>query len=185
MTSAPSFYAPVIVPALIRIQQEHGYLQREALERFAKDAGVPLYRLQGVASFFPHFQLTPPRKVTVRVCRDMACRMPGSADLLRGLAATAGEQVTVEGASCLGRCDRAPAASVAVEGAEHESYFLRRSLAEWKEIVAAAVGDALPPHDEDAALAVDSASWRIDPYASEARDYLAVRTAPSVREGET
>ena len=182
MISAPSFYAPVIVPALIRIQQEHGYLQREALERFAKDAGVPLYRLQGVASFFPHFQLTPPRKVTVRVCRDMACRMAGSAELLRGLAATAGEQVTVEGASCLGRCDRAPAASVAVEGAEHESYFLRRSLAEWKEIVAAAVGDALPPHDEDAALAVDSASWRIDPYASEARDYLAVRQALAARD---
>ena len=91
------------MPALQRIQHEFGYLQREALERFAKDAGVPLYRLQGVASFFPHFQLTAPRKVTVRVCRDMACRMAGSADLLRELAATAGEQVTVEGASCLGR----------------------------------------------------------------------------------
>ena len=182
MTSAPAFYAPVIVPALIRIQQEHGYLQREALERFAKDAGVPLYRLQGVASFFPHFQLTPPRKVTVRVCRDMACRMAGSADLLRDLAATAGEQVTVQGVSCLGRCDRAPAACVAVEGAEHESYFLGRSLVEWQEIVAAAVGEALPPHDEDAALAVDSASWRVDPYASEARDYLAVRKALAARD---
>ena len=170
------------MPALQRIQHEFGYLQREALERLAKDAGVPLYRLQGVASFFPHFQLTPPRKVTVRVCRDMACRMAGSADLLRELAATAGGQVTVEGASCLGRCDRAPAACVAVEGAEHECYFLGRSPEELKEIIAAAARDTLPPHDEDAALAVDSAAWRIDPYPADGRDYLAVRKALAARD---
>ena len=92
MTSSPSFYAPVILPALQRIQGEFGYLQREALERFAKESGLPLYRLQAVASFFPHFRLTEPRKVTLRVCRDMACRMAGSAELLCELMASAGSR---------------------------------------------------------------------------------------------
>jgi NADH:ubiquinone oxidoreductase subunit F (NADH-binding) len=182
MSASPSPYAPVIVPELERIQHEFGYLKREVLEGFSKESGVPLYRLQAVASFFPHFQLTAPRKVTVRVCRDMACRMAGSADLLRELGASTGDQVTVEGASCLGRCDRAPAACVAVQGAGHASYFLGRSLGELQEIVGATVRDALPAPDEDAALAVDSASWRVDPYASDARDYLAVRKAIAVRD---
>ena len=182
MTSSPSSYAPVIVPELQRIQKEFGYLEREALEGFSKASGVPLYRLQEVASFFPHFQLTMPRKVTLRVCRDMACRMKGSADILRELKAVAGEHVTVEGASCLGRCDRAPAACVAVRGAEHESYFLGRSREELREIVAAAADYPLPSADEDAALAVDCASWRIDPYAREGRDYLAVRKVLAARD---
>ena len=60
-----------------------------------------------------------------------------------------------------------------------------RSLNEWKEIVAPTVGDALPPHDENAAHPVGSASWRVDPYAGEMRDSLAVRTAPAMRERET
>jgi formate dehydrogenase beta subunit len=182
MTSSPSFYAPVILPALQRIQGEFGYLQREALEQLAKDSEIPLYRLQAVASFFPHFQLTPPRKVTLRVCRDMACRMAGSEELLSDLTASAGNEVTVQGASCLGRCDRAPAACVAVQGAAQESYLLGRSLEDLKEIVAAAGHDTLPPHDADATLAVDMASWRIDPYAGGARDYRVVWKALADRD---
>ena len=67
-----------LVSALQKIQGQFGYLKREALEEYSEQTGVPLYRLHSVASFFPHFQLTPPKPVTLKICRDMACHTAGS-----------------------------------------------------------------------------------------------------------
>ena len=72
-----------LVTALQKIQSQFGYLKREALEQYSEQTGVPLYRLHSVASFFPHFQLTPPKPVTLKICRDMACHMAGSGQILR------------------------------------------------------------------------------------------------------
>ena len=80
-TPAPS-YQVRILPELHRVQHEYGYLEPAALESFSKSSGIPLYRLHAVASFFPHFRRTPPPKVSLRVCRDMACHMNGSAEML-------------------------------------------------------------------------------------------------------
>jgi formate dehydrogenase beta subunit len=76
--TAPNLYGATLVPALQRIQDEFGYLKREALERFSEESGVPQYRLQAVASFFPHFQLSPPKKVVLKICRDTTCHLAGS-----------------------------------------------------------------------------------------------------------
>src|SRR5438270_10517997 len=100
-----SLYKPVLVPALHRIQQQFGYLKREALEEFSNQSGVPLYRLQAVASFFPHFQLTPPKKVVLKICRDMSCHLAGAGKILQELSGLTNDHVGVEGVSCLGRCD--------------------------------------------------------------------------------
>ncbi|MES2569924.1 MAG: NAD(P)H-dependent oxidoreductase subunit E, partial [Verrucomicrobiota bacterium] len=135
MMSAPPnlpTYGALLVPALHRIQKQFGYLNKKALEEYSLESGVPQQKLQAVASFFPHFQLTPPKKVVLRVCRDMACNLAGAGKTIQELQAIAGEDVAVEGVSCLGRCDRAAAACVTVQGAEHESYFLGRSTAELK-----------------------------------------------------
>ena len=48
------------------------------MEQVARDLGVKLYQVHTVASFYPHFRMSPPPKVTVRICRDMACHMKGS-----------------------------------------------------------------------------------------------------------
>jgi len=175
-------YSPVLVPALHRIQQQFGYLKTEALEQFSKESGVPLYRLQAVASFFPHFLLTPPRKVTLRVCRDLSCHLAGSGQVLRDLDACTSEDVAVEGTSCLGRCDRAPAACLSVQGGEHEQYYLARSCDELKEIVMTALKGAppAPDHDADHVLAGDNSL--IDPYQGNSPDYRAVRKAVEARD---
>ena len=126
-----------LVTALQRIQSQFGYLKREALEQYSEQTGVPLYRLHSVASFFPHFQLTPPKPVTLKICRDMACHMAGSGKMLRDLKDSLGNgarMIHVEGVSCLGRCDRAPAACVSVTGSEHDYFYLKRSAAELKQI---------------------------------------------------
>ena len=73
MTS-PEPYAAVLIPALHEIQHKHGYLKREALEEYSRRADVPLHRIQEVASFFPHFKLTPPPKITMHTSRDSGVR---------------------------------------------------------------------------------------------------------------
>jgi formate dehydrogenase beta subunit len=142
---------------------------------------VPLYRLQEVASFFPHFFLSPPKKVTLRVCRDMACHLAGSAKMLAELQSVAGPQVAIEGASCLGRCDRAPAACVAVAGDHHERYYLGRSLNALKDIVAASLQAGPPAADLDAGNAYRGGVSRINPYGN-TPDYAGVRKAIAARD---
>jgi formate dehydrogenase beta subunit len=181
-TKALTPYSPVLVPALHRIQQQFGYLKPEALQEFSKETGVPQYRLQAVASFFPHFLLTPPKKVELRVCRDLSCNLAGSGNMIRELRALKSDDVAVEGTSCLGRCDRAPAACLAVQGSEHERYYLARSSAELKTIIAAALTGAPPEPDHDADRHFLSEDSIIDPYKGESPDYRAVHAALAARD---
>ena len=118
---------PSIVQHLNALQAEHGWLPPDALHTLARTLGVPLHRLEGVASFYPHYRRSPPPAHRVEVCRDLSCALAGDANLaeLRAAAhaheARTGERVEVVEASCLGRCDRAPAALVhhaAVRGAD-------------------------------------------------------------------
>jgi formate dehydrogenase beta subunit len=176
-------YSPVLVPALHRIQQQFGYLKPEALAEFSKESGVPLYRLQAVASFFPHFLLTRPKKIVLRVCRDLSCHLAGAGKMLPELAAAlTSEDVAVEGTSCLGRCDRAPAACLSTQGSEHEQYYLARSSEELKTIVAATLKNAppAPDHDVDRSFFGDDAV--IDPYKGDSSDYRAAHAAIAARD---
>src|SRR2546423_12942916 len=113
-----TLYSPVLVPALHRIQQQFGYLKQEALEQLSKDMGVPQYRLQAIASFFPHFLLTPPKKVVLRVCRDLSCNMAGSREISRGIRQHIGAQGEVDGTSRLGESNPVPRACGFVQGRE-------------------------------------------------------------------
>ncbi len=173
--------APLIT-ALQQIQHQFGYLKREALQQFSQESGVPLYRLHSVASFFPHFQLTPPKPVTLKICRDMACHMAGSGKILRELGTLGAGNIAVEGVSCLGRCDRAPAACVAVTGSEHEYYYLGRSGAELKQIAEDWLRGEPGPADHDADQPASPAPTTIDPYAGNAPPYSAVLRALAIRD---
>ena len=172
----------MLVPALHRIQQQFGYLKPEALEEFSKENGVPQYRLQAVASFFPHFLLTRPKKVVLRVCRDLSCHVAGSGKMLRELDALTSEEVAIEGTSCLGRCDRAPAACLSVQGSEHERYYFSRSSDELKSIVTSTLTGVPPESDHDADQSFLGEGSIIDPYKGESPDYRAVRAAIAARD---
>lgn len=43
---------------------------------------MPAYELYGLASFFPHFRLSPVAGPRVRICRDLICALAGSQGLL-------------------------------------------------------------------------------------------------------
>jgi len=181
-TKPSTDYSVQIVPALQRIQHEFGYLKREGLEEAARDLDVPLHRLQAVASFFPHFRLSPPKKIVLSVCRDMACHMAGAQGIMDELRPVLGENVGVRGVSCLGRCDRAPAACVGITGEEHDHYHLGRSTGELKEIVEAYLRGEVPAPDLDADRGYGNETFVINPYGRDEPKYGAILKAISVRD---
>ena len=101
---------------LREIQRQFGYIPAEQLRTLARKIDVPLSRLHSVASFYPHFRLTPPPRVDVRVCQDMSCHLRQACSLRASLEdafpQSNSPDVRVSGVSCLGRCDEAPAVSV-------------------------------------------------------------------------
>jgi formate dehydrogenase beta subunit len=98
------------------IQREFGYLPVEQLHRVSERLKIPVSQIHTVISFYPHFRLTPPPKLDVRVCSDMTCHLRGAPQLqarLREVFRNKGsDEFTLRDVSCLGRCDSAPAFSV-------------------------------------------------------------------------
>jgi NADH:ubiquinone oxidoreductase subunit F (NADH-binding)/NADH:ubiquinone oxidoreductase subunit E len=105
---------PSLIPMLMAIQDRVGWLPREELEALSREQKRPLYEIQGLVSFYPHFRTDPPRGVTVSVCRDLTCWLRGSEDRIKELHERydGAEDVEVVEISCPGRCDMAPAATV-------------------------------------------------------------------------
>jgi NADH:ubiquinone oxidoreductase subunit F (NADH-binding)/NADH:ubiquinone oxidoreductase subunit E len=153
----------MIVQALHEIQKTHGFLPKSELKAFSERTGTPLYRLQEVASFFPHFRLEPPPGVEVQVCRDMACHLRGAAalqqDLSKLCSGHGGEGVHVGGVSCLGRCDNSPVVCI------NEQIYAGHSARELSGVVRKSLAGDQPAGDRDADLTSAPATpWRIDPY---------------------
>jgi hypothetical protein len=73
--------------------------------KLARDMRRPLYEIEGLVTFYPHFRTAPPPASEVAVCRDLSCR------LARGRAGVP-EGAVVHEVSCVGRCERAPVAVV-------------------------------------------------------------------------
>ena len=55
---AGKFPGPSLIPALNAIQARLGWLPREELERLSRDGRRPLYEIEGLISFYPHFRTT-------------------------------------------------------------------------------------------------------------------------------
>ncbi len=134
-------------------QHAHGFIQNSEIQRISDQVGEPVRVIQDVVSFFPHFRMTPPPTCHVYVCRDMSCRLRGSVTLseqLRKMEAEVGtDTLEITEASCLGRCDRAPAVLV------NEDLFVGRTAKEISDIVATKLlgGDAVANSDMETATA--------------------------------
>jgi len=111
---AGKFPGPSLVPALTAIQERVGWLPREELVALARDVHRPLYEIEGLISFYPHFRTSAPERVQLRVCHDLSCWLRGADEQIAALRQRYGEDADVEFAegSCLGRCDMAPAGAV-------------------------------------------------------------------------
>jgi formate dehydrogenase beta subunit len=111
---AGKFPGPSLIPALTAIQERVGWLPREELEALARDVRRPLYEIEGLISFYPHFKTAPPEQVELRLCHDLSCWLRGGDERIAALRERYGgvaDVAVVEG-PCLGRCDIAPACTV-------------------------------------------------------------------------
>ncbi|MBV9048846.1 MAG: NAD(P)H-dependent oxidoreductase subunit E, partial [Solirubrobacterales bacterium] len=112
---AGRFPGPSLIPSLNAIQREHGWLPHEELAKLSRETRRPLYEIEGLISFYPHFRTAAPPKVEVTVCRDLSCWLHGADEEISRIHERFGDDVEIEvrEVSCLGRCDIAPAATVA------------------------------------------------------------------------
>ena len=161
---------------LTRIQHELGWLSDDTLREIAKQQRVPLYRLEGLVSFYPSFRRTPPPRKIVHVCRDVSCAMGGctklKAELRESLASQ--ENVEIVEVSCIGRCESAPAVSI-----------------DEIPIGNATLDNLLPLIDGSQPLPNNDPTqtprkWKCDPYLKSEDRYHTVRTlGESVKESRT
>ena len=140
---AGKFPGPSLVPALHAIQREHGWLPRERLVALSRDMRRPLYEIEGLVSFYPHFRTAPPEGVEVAVCRDLSCRLARTR-------ASIPDGAVVHEVSCVGRCDQAPVAVVeerypeAVRGSERRPNDPYSDPAEHYRVLRSFAGDPVP-----------------------------------------
>lgn len=153
---------------LLERQHELGFLSDETLREIAAEARVPLYRLEGLVSFYPAFRRSPPPAAVVHVCRDVSCAMAGGADALKSLQdAVSGQDVEICEVSCLGRCDAAPAIAI------NDCPLAPTTLAELPDVqarIAEASAGSETPADESGPPPKER---RCDPYATEGERYSA------------
>ena len=111
---AGKFPGPSLIPELNAIQARLGWLPREELVGLSREMRRPLYEIEGLVSFYPHFRTDPPAKVAVHGCHDLTCWLAGADERLAALRARLEGDADVEfrEVSCLGRCDTAPAVAV-------------------------------------------------------------------------
>src|SRR3990172_3159673 len=67
-----------LVTVLQRIQGLYGYLPARSVRYAARELGVPLARMFGVATFYNQFRFTPPGRVRLQVCCGTACHVRGA-----------------------------------------------------------------------------------------------------------
>lgn len=106
-----------LIPILLEIQKEFGYLPKEALKKVATFLNMKPIEVWGVATFYNQFRLAPLGKNHIKVCMGTACHLAGGRLVLealeRELHLKVGEtsedgQFSLERVACIGCCMLAP-----------------------------------------------------------------------------
>jgi len=115
-----------LIPILQKIQEEEGFLSRQAVIDVGKTLDIPASNIYGVATFYNQFRFEPQGKYHVQVCRGTACHVLGSATVLQELEKMlklkAGQTsrdglFSMEVVACIGACGLAPV--ICVNGEFH------------------------------------------------------------------
>jgi NADH:ubiquinone oxidoreductase subunit E len=106
-----------LITVMADIQRHYGYLPEKQLRYTARELGFPLAQVFGVATFYNLFQLKPPGRYQLRVCKGTACHVGHSDKIMAhigqqlGIAqdeVTADKLFSLQGVACVGACSLAP-----------------------------------------------------------------------------
>ena len=110
-----------ILSSLLAVEDELGYISKEAVEEVAGFNRATVNDVWAVVSFYPNFRTVPPCEHQVEVCWGPSCHLVGAMPVIAavleaaGLAAegdTPDGKLTVRYNTCLGACAQAPVMSV-------------------------------------------------------------------------
>lgn len=110
-----------LIPLLQEIQENQGYISRDAVKTIGKHLHLATSKIFGVATFYNQFRFNAPGKYHIQVCRGTACHVKGSVNVLdalvRELKIKPGETTrdglfSIEVVACLGACGLAPLISI-------------------------------------------------------------------------
>ena len=111
-----------LIMVLHKVQEEFGYISKEAAGMVAERTNTTLARVYGVMTFYHFFKTQKPGKHKISVCLGTACYLKGGQDLIdeaRSLLGLSPEDVsTIDGlfseepVRCIGCCGLAPVLSV-------------------------------------------------------------------------
>lgn len=110
-----------LMPSLQAAQEIYGYLPIEVQKIIAKELGVSLEEVFGVATFYSQFTLNPQGKYQIAVCMGTACYVKGAGEIIdkckEVLGIDAGEctedgKFSLLATRCIGCCGLAPVATI-------------------------------------------------------------------------
>jgi len=106
-----------VIPLLQGAQELFGFIPGEAFVKLARETGVPLSDMFGVATFYAQFRLNPVGKHIIKVCHGTACHVQNAVEITEALEevlkirdgqTTEDRFFTLESVACLGCCSLAP-----------------------------------------------------------------------------
>ena len=110
-----------ILSSLLAVEDELGYIPKEAVEEVAAFLDATVNDVWAVASFYPNFRFEPPCDHQVELCWGSSCHLVGAMALIDEVLKAAGldeEGDTPDGRlsvrlnTCLGACAQAPVISI-------------------------------------------------------------------------
>lgn len=110
-----------LIMVLHRVQEEFGYIPRQAAFEVAAALAIPVAKIYGVITFYHFFKLTKPGNTQIAVCMGTACYLKGGQDLIDecerklgvGLnTVTEDGEFSIEAVRCIGCCGLAPVVTV-------------------------------------------------------------------------
>jgi NADH-quinone oxidoreductase subunit E len=111
-----------LIMILHRVQEEQGYISKDAAMEVSELTGIPVARVFGVVSFYHFFKTQKPGKNQVSVCLGTACYLKGGQDIIDEaraqlkltdkMTSTEDGLFSVEPVRCIGCCGLAPVMSI-------------------------------------------------------------------------
>ena len=108
-----------LIPILQNAQELYNYLPKEVLQLIARQLGISVSKVYGVATFYAQFYLERRGRHILKLCDGTACHVKGTPVLMTALEdryhigpgeTTPDGELTVEIVYCLGSCALAPVA---------------------------------------------------------------------------
>jgi NADH-quinone oxidoreductase subunit E len=113
--------ASSLIQVLLDIQSECNWLPKEALERVGERLGVPLARIQHIATFYKAFSLVPKGRHRIHICMGTACHVRGAPRILDSVQDLTGIKpgetdlelkFSLETVNCIGCCALGPVVEI-------------------------------------------------------------------------